>query len=294
MKPLALVRNRVTGLGLAALFVALAACGGGSSSTKVEDELGLDQEGTIARQAKIENLIRDCIKAQGFEYVPVDPVAQRTGLTGQTGFNENEFEKSYGYGITTLYEQRLNIPADPNTAIKNRLSPADQTAYSKALSGEFADATFAVAADTGDYGRLGGCTRQATEAAFGGADVLQSLVGKLDELDQRIVADRRMQSAIAKWSDCMRSSGYDLPEPEQVDVALQKRLDAIVGPANDRRPDYDKAALTTLQRDEVAMVAADKVCETKNIQKVEDTVRIEYEKVFREQNAALLGKVVKP
>jgi hypothetical protein len=282
------MRNRVVGLGLAALLVALAACGGGSSGTKVEDELGLDQEGTIARQAKIENLIRDCMKAQGFEYVPVDPVAQRTGLTGQTGFNENEFEKAYGYGITTLYELRLN------TAIKNRLSPADQTAYSKALSGEFADATFAVAADTGDYSRLGGCTRQATETAFGGADLLQSLVGKLDELDQRIVADRRMQSAIAKWSDCMRGSGYDLPEPEQVDVALQKRLDAIVGPANDRRTDYDKAALTALQRDEVTMVAADKVCETKNIQKVEDSVRIEYEKVFREQNAALLGKVVKP
>ena len=281
-------------IALAVLLTTLAACGGGSSATKVEDELGLDPEGTIARQAKIENVIRDCMKAQGFEYVPADPVAQRTGLTGQTGFNQDEFEKAYGYGITTLYEQRLNIPADPNTAIKNRLSQADQTAYSKALSGEFADVTFAVAADTGDYSQLGGCTRQATEATFGGPDVLQNLVGKLDELDQRIVADRRMQNAIAKWSDCIRSAGYDLPDPEQVDIVLQKRLDAIVGPANDRRTDYDRAALTTLQRDEVALVASDKECERKNIQKVEDTVRIEFEKSFREQNAALLGQVVKP
>ena len=288
------MRNGVVGLGLAVALVALAACGGGSSGTKVEDELGFTPEGTLSRQAKIETLIRDCMKAQGFEYVPVDPVAQRTALTGQTGFNDAEFNKVYGYGITTLYEQRLNIPADPNAAIKNRLSSADQAAYSKALSGEFADETFAVAAESGDYSRLGGCTRQATDTAFGSADVLQNLVGKLDELDQRIVADRRMQSAIAKWSDCMHAVGYDLAEPEQVDVLLQRRLDAIVGPANNRRTDYDKAALAALQRDEVAMVASDTDCEKKNIQKVEDVVRAEYEKAFREENAALLGTVVKP
>ena len=277
-----------------AIVLLAAACGGGSTKAKVEDELGLDPEGIIARQSKIETVIRDCMKAQGFEYVPVDPVAQRTGLTGQSGFNEDEFEKAYGYGITTLYAQRLNIPADPNTAIRNRLSATEQTAYTRALSGEFADATFAVAADTGDYGRLGGCTRQATETVFGGAEVLQSLVAKLDELDQRIASDARMQKAIARWSECMRGTGYELPEPEQVDEVLKKRLDAIVGPSSDRRTDYDKAALAALQRDEVAMVAADKDCEKKNVQKVEDGVRVEYEVAFREQNADLLGKVVKP
>jgi hypothetical protein len=234
------------------------------------------------------------MKAQGFDYVPVDPVAQRTGLTGQSGFNEDEFEKAYGYGITTLYEQRLNPPADPNAAIRNALSPADQTAYTRALSGEFADATFAIAVDTGDYSRLGGCTKTATETVFGGAEVLQDLVAKLDELDQRVVSDPRMQKAVANWSACMHEAGYDLAEPEQVDVALQKRLDAIVGPSNDPKTDYDKAALVALQRDEVAMVTADKDCEKKHLQKIEDAVRSEYEAAFREQNAALLGKVVKP
>jgi hypothetical protein len=277
-----------------ALVLLATACGGGSSKQLIEDELGFDQEGIIARQVKVEGLVRDCMKAQGFEYVPVDPVAQRTGLTGQNGFNEDEFEKTYGYGITTLYEQRRNPPADPNTAIKNALGPADQTAYTRALSGEFADATFAVAVDTGDYSRLGGCTRTATEAVFGGAQVLQDLVAKLEELDQRVLADPRLQKAVAEWSDCVRAAGYDLAEPEQVDVVLQKRLDAIVGPANDPKPDYDKAALAQLQRDEVAMVSTDKSCELKHLQKVEDTVRSELEAGFREQNATLLGKVNRP
>ena len=79
--------------------------------------------------------------------------------------------------------------------------------YLRALSGEFADATFAIAADTGDF---------------------------------------------------------------------------TTGPA-----------LATLQHDEVAMVAADKECE-RHIQKVEDGVRAEYEVTFRDQNAGLLDKVVKP
>jgi hypothetical protein len=277
-----------------ALAVVASACGGGSSKAHIEDELGFDPEGIIARQVKVEGLIRDCMKAQGFDYVPVDPVAQRTGLTGQTGFSEDEFEKSYGYGITTLYEQRRNPPTDPNTAIKNALGPADQTAYTRALSGEFADATFAVAVDTGDYSRLGGCTRTGTEAVFGGAQVLQDLVAKLEELDQRVLADPRLQKAVANWSDCVRAAGYDLADPEQVDTVLHKRLDAIVGPSTDRRTDYDKAALAALQRDEVAMVATDKACEVKHLQKVEDAVRSELEAGFREQNAALLGKVTRP
>ena len=124
--------------------------------------------------------------------------------------------------------------------------------------------------------------------------MLQNLVAKLDELDQRVVADPRMQKAIVKWSDCMRAAGFDLAEPDQVDVVLQKRLDTIVGPANDLKVDYDKAALTTLQRDEVTMVTADKSCELKNIQKVDDAVRKELEAAFREQNADLLSKVKKP
>jgi hypothetical protein len=280
---------------LASLAVlAAVGCGGNSAKPKVEDEIGLDPEGIIARQVKVENLIRDCMKAQGFEYVPVDPVAQRTGLTGQTSFNEDEFEKAYGYGITTLYEKKRSPPADPNTAIKERLSDSEQAAYTKALSGEFADATFAVAVDTGDFTQLGGCTRKATETVFGGAEVLQDLVKKLDELDQRISADPRMQKAIAKWSDCMRAAGYDLTEPDQVDAVLQKRLDTIVGPGNAPKADYDKAALATLQHDEVVMVAADKDCEKKNITKVEDTVRAELEAAFRQTNADLLSKVVKP
>src|SRR4051794_18953378 len=48
----------------------------------VEDQLGFDQEGILARQSRVEAAIRDCMKAEGFDYVPIDPIAQRAALLG--------------------------------------------------------------------------------------------------------------------------------------------------------------------------------------------------------------------
>jgi hypothetical protein len=105
-----------------------------------------------------------------------------------------------------------------------------------------------------------------------------------------------MVEAIKAWSKCMRDAGYDLADPEQVDVVLTKRLEAIVGPAEaSGDPDaYDKAALAALQREEVAMVNADLLCEERRIVPVEMKVRAEYEQEFRKKNADVLTKVPAP
>jgi hypothetical protein len=294
----------VLAVGLAALAT-LSACGGGKASADkggtVEEQVGLDEDGIRVRQATVENLVRDCMKAQGFDYVPVDPAAQEAALTGTAGMSKDDFEKQFGYGITTLYEQRRRqAVAGPNKAIRTSLSEADGKAYDKALYGDDPTATFAEAVDTGDYGKLGGCVKSATDQVFGGADVLQSLSSKLDELDQKIRADARMVKAVREWSDCMRDAGYaNLAEQEDVDTVLKKKLEAIVGSPGDvsaqsvDSADYDKAALTALQHEEVAMVTADKKCEKEHVESVEDKVTEEYESSFREENASLLAKVPK-
>jgi hypothetical protein len=288
--------------GLAALAL-LSACGGGKASAEkngtVEEQVGLDEDGIRVRQATVENLVRDCMKEQGFDYVPVDPAAQEAALTGTAGMSKDDFEKQYGYGITTLYEQRRQqAVAGPNKAIRGSLSGADGKAYDKALSGDDPTATFAEAVDTGDYSKLGGCVKKATDQVFGGADVLQSLSSKLDELDQKIRADARMVKAVREWSDCMRDAGYpNLAEQEDVDTVLKKKLEGIVGSpgeitaASAEPADYDKAALASLQHEEVAMVTADKKCEAAHVESVEDKVTAEYESSFREENASLLAKV---
>jgi hypothetical protein len=241
------------------------------------------------------------MKTQGFDYVPVDPAAQEAALTGTAGMSKDDFEKQFGYGITTLYEQRRKqAVAGPNKAIRDSLSEADRKAYDKALSGDDPTATFAEAVDTGDYSKLGGCVKTATDQVFGGADTLQSLSTKLDELDQKIRADARMVKAVREWSDCMREAGYtNLAEQEDVDTVLKKKLEEVVGTPGDvtatsvdaGEPSFDKAALTALQHEEVAMVTADKKCEKDHVEGVEDKVTEEYESSFRQDNASLLAKV---
>ena len=299
-------KRGLVALGLACTLAGLSGCGGGKADAakddkSLEQQIGIDDDGIRLKQTTAENLIRDCMKTQGFDYVPQDPAGQQAALVGAPGMSKEDFEKQYGYGITTLYEQRHKLAvAGPNKAIRDSLSEADRKAYDHALHGDDPTATFAEALDSGDYSRLGGCIKTATDQVFGGADVLSSLSEKLDELDQKMRADARMVKAVKEWSACMREKGFDgLAEQEDVDAVLKKKLEEIVGAPGDgssadgTEANYDKAALASLQKEEVAMVKADTECEEEHVEKVEDKVAVEYEQAFREQNSALLSKVPK-
>src|SRR5256714_10275898 len=297
-------RRGLVAVGLACTLAGLAGCGGGKADAakddkRLEQQIGIDDDGIRLKQTNAENLMRDCMKAQGFDYVPQDPAAQQAALVGGQGMSKEAYEKQVGYGITTLFEQRRKLAvAGPNKAIRDSLSEADRKAYDHALHGDDATATFTDALDRGDYSRLGGCIKTATDQVFGGADVLQSLSAKLDELDQKMRADARMVKAVKDWSACMREKGFDgLAEQEDVDAVLKKKLEEIVGPAGEgsgtdgAAAEYDKAALAALQKEEVAMVKADTECEEEHVEKVEGKVALEYEQAFREENSSLLSKV---
>jgi hypothetical protein len=287
--------------------LALAACGGGNEAASdqqrvdVEDKLlGIDQEGITARQSRVEASIRDCMKADGFDYVPVDPSAQRAAITGSSRLSDEDFLKQFGYGISTFWG-RGGAQADPNARMRASLPPADRRAYDRALFGENRGATFSQAVDSGDFTKLGGCTLKATNAVFGGARVLTRLQGKLDQLDERILQDQRMVKAIERWAECMAKAGYRYEDPDDIDGELFDRMEKIVGPlpgqfatgpAPGEKPRrYDRAALAKLQRDEVALVSADYGCEREHITPVESVVRPQYEAQFRRDNQALIRQV---
>ena len=288
-------------LALVALTALLAAgCGSDKAATPyqdVEDQLGFTRIGIQERQARVENAIRDCMKGQGFDYVPVDPFAQQAALTGKARLTDEEFLKQFGYGISTLVG-RGSAQADPNSRIRAGLDPAGKRAYDRALGGENPSLTFADAVDSGDFTELGGCTRKATALVFGGPQILATLQEKLDSLDERIAQDQRMVRAVEKWSKCMTDAGFRYTEPDDIDTDVAKRFHRIVGSAvpvgSTSIPasvSYDHAALSGLQREEVRIGNTDLSCEKKVITPVESKVRPQYEAEFRQQNRRLLARV---
>lgn len=281
----------------------LVACGGGGSNKdpepqSLDEQVGFELTDSSDKERKVESEIQVCMEAQGFEYVAVDPAARRAALLGATGVSEDEFEEQYGYGITTLYEQRRQqASGEANAKIRAALNESERAAYDRALRGDNLDATFEDAVTAGDFTRLGGCTKEATEKVYGGGELLRSLQTGLEELETRILADARMVKAVAAWSECMRKEGYELTIPEDLDVVLKQRLVAIVGSEPlaatepGAPPAYDGAALKALQTDEVKMVATDITCEEEHLEAVEKSVRDQYEEEFRDQNVDLLSKV---
>ena len=302
---------------LALLVVALAAalpagCGGddesagdGDTQTQaqeaqsdldVEEQLGFTRNGITAAQAKVENAIAACMKAEGFEYVPSDPVAAQAALTGKPNMSDEEFERTYGHGIATLYGKG-SAQSDPNARIRAQLGDADRRAYDRTLHGGDPQQTFAYAIDNGDFSELGGCTRKATEEAFGGTRLMTTLQRELDELDEAILADTRVVRAQEAWTRCMRSAtGEDFEDSEAVEETIRERLEQIVGEVlapGQVAPEgsYDTAALAELARLEVEWTDNDLACEEEHIADAEDEVRREKEARFREDNAELLRQV---
>jgi hypothetical protein len=299
------MRHLLTAIAVAAAF-AIAACGDDEATqaepppVDIEDQLGFDQAGIIARQSRVEAGIRDCMREEGFEYIPVDPLAQRAAVLGSSRLSDEEFLQQFGYGISTLWG-RGQAEADPNERIRLAMTPSERKVYDRLLWGENSGATFTEAVDSGNFEKLGGCTRGATEAVFGGAQVLTEIQGKLDALEERILQDQRMVRAIERWSRCMAESGFQYEEPEAIDSDLFERTEKIVGPlpgqfatgppAGEKPQPYNQAKLTALQREEVAIARADNRCELKHITPEEEKVAPQYSDEFRRQNAELIGRL---
>ena len=255
----------------------VAGCGGDKQPERpaeIEEQLGLSGSSadSVERQTQVEGRIRDCMRAQGFDYTPVDPLARQAALTGKARISDEEFIKQFGYGISTLFG-RERAQADPNDRIRNSLPATDRGAYDRALWGDNPGLTFGEALDTGEFGELGGCTKLASDAAFGGAAVLTAVVGKLDELDEGIVQDQRMVSAFEKWSACMQERGYRYDDPDAIDTDLLDRFQSVtsagVRPGATSTPtpgtSYDRPALAALQLEEVAIANADLECERREV-----------------------------
>ena len=204
------------------------------------EEFGMSMKELVKAAEEVEQHIAKCMRAQGFEYIPVDFKTIRKGMVADKslpGMDEEEFIDAHGFGISTFYTGKAPQLAESycpgkvgfgarNVQIFKGLSPADQVAYNRALLGENTDATFAVALELENFSRCGGCTLEAVKKVFPSDQLKATYIHPLDAL---INKDPRMKTALRKYAEAMRLEGFDYNHPDDVEPEITERLHAITG-----------------------------------------------------------------
>jgi len=204
------------------------------------EEFGMTKKELVQAIEKVEALIAECMRQEGFEYVATDYTTVRRGMMADKslpGMTEEEFIEAHGFGLSTLYTggapQLVNgySPArvglgDRNVDIFKNLSPTDQVAYNRALLGENTDATFAVGLELENFARCGGCTLKAIKQVFTPEQLKATYYNPLDAL---INNDPRMKAALREYAEKMRKAGFDYNHPDEVEPDIMRRLHVITG-----------------------------------------------------------------
>jgi hypothetical protein len=235
------------------------------------EEFGLTERELVQAIEKVEALIAQCMREQGFEYVAVDARTVRRGMTADKslpGLTEEEFIEKHGFGISTMYTglapqlvqgyspARVGL-GDRNVQIYKSLSPASQVAYNRALLGENTDATFAVSLEAENFSSCGGCTLKAISQVFTPEQLKATYYNPKDAM---INNDPRMKAALRKFADEMRKAGFEYNHPDEVETVIHARLNAITKGASvpiEKMSVEQKESLKKLQESErrVAVLA---------------------------------------
>jgi len=235
----------------------------GSASAKAPKGVGTEEFGMTPRELvssieRVESLISVCMRKQGFQYVAADYTTVRQGMSADKklpGVSEEEFIAKYGFGVSTMYTGRppqLSEGYSPakvglgerNVQIFRGLSPADQIAYNRALFGENTSETFAIAIETENFSRTGGCTLEAIKQVFKPEQLNVSYYNPKDEL---INKDSRMKAALRKYRLEMRKAGFDYDHPDMVEPDIRVRLGALTNGATIRIESMLPAQLAALR-----------------------------------------------
>ncbi len=206
----------------------------------------------IEMERQVQQMVVECMTAQGFEYYPEDP-EQFIGFDGglDDDWGSEEWAATWGFGITTMafgqsqvgpdllgYPDDDIFPADdgqqtedPNQVYVSSLSEGEIEAYYAALWGEqpeFDETATQEEIDAyfEDYVPTG-CYPEAQEeifaAEFGGGEAMVSFEeefgDQLEQIYERVEADPRIEERRQAVDACLIDAGQQ-PLPENGDVWL--------------------------------------------------------------------------
>lgn len=208
-----------------------------------------DIEDAEASQARFEQeererqeLLAECMAAQGFEYVPVDysQFATFAGPGGDLDPSSREFAETYGFGFSTFDDQAFAEPAvdfvDPNQEYVEALSDSARDAYYAALYGQppeidesmTEDEINAMLEENPELFQPQGCEGEAFQSTSDGLEsVYTALSDQFEDLYQRVQADPRVVAWEADWASCMADAGYAFGSMEEIYDELSRRMEPL-------------------------------------------------------------------
>jgi hypothetical protein len=237
---------------LAVLGLALTAgCGGkeaGNDAAGVKDPAAAAANAVAASDAKrqqAENLTADCMKQQGFQYVPYasaevlqDSARFAGGLSVLEPADEvRKFRQKYGFAVfgrlvypndPAVAVPKVDPAKNPNNVIREGLDAGRRKAYDLALNGNFEETKGSVEEvekkmkEEEAKGKKRGCANESYSKAFGDAEQNATDQKAKERAYQAFQTDPEAVAAAQKWADCLRGQGYkvEFTSPGEIDLAM--------------------------------------------------------------------------
>jgi hypothetical protein len=255
-----------------------------------DDDASLeDQNAEYERQQReVERLVADCMREEGFDYVPREHAGVVVGSDGtDLDWGSPEFAEQFGYGISTDpwgWEDRDDTvaPDDPNQEYVDAMSEAERAAYEEALWGPPQEWDEDADPEAYEYDwTRSGCYGAAQHEVWD-ADADEEFAGLLDEVSrvwEQTAEDPRVRALDAAWSSCMADAGYDeFDGPNEAAPRLHDEWWALQGwddpsyqalvdgwdwdadPDGPAEPEVDDAAARAFTEREIAVAVADAGC----------------------------------
>ena len=264
------------------------------SASPINELLGIDiamRSGDIVElERAAERGVVECMKAEGFEYLPVDFAAQFEPEAEADDPDSRAYAEANGYGISIQPSFDALAPeetVDPNEQIRSQLSPAELEAYQLALYGDAP-----LDDETIEPGDRTGCVATAYDSVYAARAELgavEQFFGEfgpeLTELEERFRADPRFVELEGVWAECMVEQGFDVAVREEIFVELNRRMSEVaplIVAGDDQSPEAQRAMDEVADWERSAAVA-DWDC-TQPVQDDMRTLRYGYEALFLEEN----------
>jgi len=169
----------------------------------------------LARQ----QLVRECMRARGFEY-PVFDWVWIPELDSRYGITDRETAAKWGYAVPSSITDAEQVQQSAWAHYWDSLSTDEQAAADRALNGDPGDVSEAPGSGGDIFAETGGCNGAAMGTLHGSLDGYLEYEGLRSQLwDLRTQAlvtsqkDERVLGAIRDWSQCMEGRGIQADSP---------------------------------------------------------------------------------